>query len=372
VSSLQFLGNQLRVFSSNVGLGTQNSDCDSVLNKSIVPNLILAGSSLAVTLLMAELFFHFIHPIPYRRPPIPIPEDSWHRLLHRPSSVPGLAYELIPNREQFSRGALIRTNSFGMRDDEPRPGTDETLHRIVVLGDSYTFGFGVPGEATYSNVLERLLNEKSKAKQFEVLNFGVGGYSTHDEALVLEYKGMRWNPEMVILGYVLNDPEIDPIQPLQQYYQKISWWQYSNVLRLVARVKNYLDVMELGDGDYIKYLHADRRKWRSVLQGFDKIASLARERKIPVLVLIFPLMRTPWAEYPYRNLHQQVANAAKGKGLYVIDLYAPFLRYTPEELRVSLEDEHPSSLAHQLTADAVYEWMVAHNHQFEFLPQGNP
>jgi lysophospholipase L1-like esterase len=338
-----------------------------MLKKSIISNLIVSAFSFLITIILLEILLYFIHPIEYRQPPMRLSNDTWRELLHRPSSVPGLAYELVPNREQYSHGAIIRTNSFGMRDDEPHTGVDDSLHRIVVLGDSFTFGFGVTGKDTYPNVVERLLNEKIKDEQFEVLNLGTGGYSTHDEALVFEHKGMRWNPKLAVIGYVLNDPEIDPIQPLHSYFQETSWWQYSNILRLVVKVKNNWDIMLLGKGDYIEYLHAHQLKWQSVVEGLNKIGSIAKERNIPVLLLIFPMTRKSWTDYPYRKLHEQVGNTAKEKGLYLIDLYDHFSQYPPEDLMVAPGDSHPSRLGHELTAHAIYQWICVNHHLFSFL-----
>ena len=89
-------------------------------------------------------------------------------------------------------------------------------------------------------MLERLLNGGATGGPFEVLDLGVGGYSTRDEALTLESKGMRWNPKLIVIGYVLNDPESEPIQPMQSYFQEPSWWQHSALLRMLARCKNVL------------------------------------------------------------------------------------------------------------------------------------
>ena len=91
-------------------------------------------------------------------------------------------------------------------------------------------------------MLERLLNGGAAGGPFEVLDLGVGGYSTRDEALTLESEGMRWNPKLIVIGYVLNDPESEPIQPLQSYFQEPSWWQHSALLRMLARCKNVLDI----------------------------------------------------------------------------------------------------------------------------------
>ncbi len=314
--------------------------------------------ALFVTAILAELIMALIHPIKYYKLPEKLPDDVWQGLLHRPSPIPGLAYELAPNHEAYSHEAFIRTNSFGMRDDEPRstPNNEKSPRRIVIIGDSFTFGFSVPAENTYSSQLGGILDNKNAAT-FEVLNLGVGGYSTHDEALVLQHKGISWNPDLIVIGYFLNDPEIDPIQPLHAYYSEPTWWQHSNLLRLLAKLKNHWDVMSLGEGDYYRYLHSPRkRKWQSVVEAFNKIGTISRKHDIPVLLLIFPVAtETPWIDYSYRDLHDQIANTAKKSGLYVVDLYDHFSRYAPDKLIVGQTDNHPNTFGHKVAASAIYQ-----------------
>jgi len=327
-------------------------------------NLLLIFAGTFFSLIIVEGIFYFFYPISYRMPPKQLPDNVWHELLHRPSAIPGIAYELVPNREKYAQGALVDINSFGMRDDEPHPKEDHSLHRIAALGDSFTFGFGVNGEHTYSNVLEQLLNEK-EADQYEVLNFGVGGYSTYDEALVLQYKAMAWDLDYVVIGYFFNDPEIDPIQPLHSYYQEVKWWQRSNLLRLIAKTKNQWDIQKYGNGDYFRYLHsANGRKWQSVVDSLEEIISIAETKNIPVLLVIFPITENaPWTEYPYLDLHQQIANTARETGICVIDLFENFSLYPGHSLMVGpyVGDPHPHRFGHELAASAIYEWIAENN-----------
>ena len=57
----------------------------------------------------------------------------------------------------------------------------------------------------------------SNGRRFEVLNFGVVGYSTRDEAIALKQKTIPFHPQGVIIGYVLNDPETDPRPSLHKW-----------------------------------------------------------------------------------------------------------------------------------------------------------
>ena len=302
-------------------------------------------------------------PIPYMKPPEPMPADVWHELLHRSSPIQGLSYELTPNREKQSQGVIIKTNSHGMRDDEPLGGADDSVCNVLVLGDSFTFGFGVEGNETYTNVLERLLTNYTSDKVVQVLNLGVGGYSSKDEALVLRRKGMDWTPKLIIVGYVLNDPEIDPVQPLHRYYQDEKWWQYFNTFRLVATAKHEHDIKTLGGGDYIRYLHErDNDKWKSVQAAFSSMQETVKGKDIPVLLAIFPFMQgDKWADYQYGDLHSQVANAGKDSGFNTIDLADVYSMHPQELLMVAPDDGHPNALGHKLAAEAIYQTIQEHN-----------
>jgi hypothetical protein len=321
--------------------------------------LVLLLGGLAAAFILAELVLMVFYPVDYMKPPRPLPGDVWHELLHQRSRVPGLLYELAPNKKKYSHGTLISTNSRGMRDSEPLPANDPRACNIIAVGDSFTFGFGVSGEETYPNVLEKLLaaDPDYHDRTIQVLNLGVGGYSTRDETLVIKYKGLRWKPTLIIIGYALNDPEIESFQPLQQYYREPSWWQYLNTLRLIALVKKKWDIKRIGQGDYLRYLHAPGHKsWRGVLQSFAEIRSLAQKQDIPVLLLIFPLTSpVPWSQYPYRDLHDQVAKAGKSQGFYVIDLLEIYSQYPPRAMMLSPGDAHPSPFAHKITAMAVHK-----------------
>ncbi len=212
-------------------------------------------------------------------------------------------------------------------------------------------------DEAYPNVLERLLNgtHPKGGDHFEVLNFGVSGYSSRDEAIVLREKAIRWNPALVIVGYHLNDPEIEPVQLLHAYFAEPSWWQYSNFLRLLALRKQNWAVARLGGGYYYRYLHADPQRWSSVVEAFGEFARVARSRKIEVVLVVFPdIPGDRWADYPYLELHSQVGDAARAEGFTVVDLYEAFSAHDPLDLRVHAKDSHPNRLGHELAAMEIH------------------
>jgi hypothetical protein len=98
-------------------------------------------------------------------------------------------------------------NSEGFRDYEHEIVKSNNTFRIVALGDSFTEGAWVPINDTWPKKLEKKLNQLNFSKRFEVLNFGRGGAGTLEEVKLFEEKGLKYNPDMVILLFYPNDWE---------------------------------------------------------------------------------------------------------------------------------------------------------------------
>lgn len=117
---------------------------------------------------------------------------------------PTRGWALRPNlRDADPYGpASLNSNAVGMRgrlDFNIDPPSDRT--RIVLIGDSFTFGEEVADSETFAFRLQELL------PQTEVLNLGVHGYG-HDQMLIaLRELGLRYRPDVVLVGFVQDDME---------------------------------------------------------------------------------------------------------------------------------------------------------------------
>jgi lysophospholipase L1-like esterase len=117
-----------------------------------------------------------------------------------------LGQRLSPNYDGWFAGVPAHTNSLGFRDQREysltkAPGT----FRILVLGDSVTFGHGALYETSYPYLLEQRLREWRPDVKWEVWNLGVPGYNTAQELAYLEEVEARYSPDLVIVGFFLND-----------------------------------------------------------------------------------------------------------------------------------------------------------------------
>ena len=97
-------------------------------------------------------------------------------------------------------------NALGFRDNRDYdvakpPGT----FRILVLGDSVTFGHGTLFETTYPYLLEQRLKSWRPSTNWQVWNLGVPGYNTGQELSLLKQVGPRYQPDLVVVGFYPND-----------------------------------------------------------------------------------------------------------------------------------------------------------------------
>ncbi len=325
--------------------------------------LVLAG--LCMALLCSELYFRFVRPIEFMRIRTIDPDarGGWYGMIHRRSETPELPYELVPLLDQDSIGSHVRTNSLGMRDDEPLPRDTPGLFRVLAVGDSVTFGYRVAQEDNFCGVLERqFAAEPLGQRRIEVLNSGVSGYSSKDEAAAFAGKWLGLQPDLVLLCYCLNDPWFEPDQPLQRYFVPPRWWQHSATLRFLVQRSQGRKVRELGGGNFFRSLHASSEpSWKSVEAAFARIAGLASEREIPVVMAIFPMFSPdPWSEYPFRAQHTQVAEAGRRNGFLVLDLLARFEREDPLGLLIEKGDMHPNATGHRIAGLEIQRFLTEH------------
>lgn len=113
--------------------------------------------------------------------------------------------------------SYVRINNLGFRGEDYKE--IENMYKILVLGDSFTWGYGVNDNETYPKLLE-IYNSRIKT-----INMGVAGYGTDQEYLTMINKGLKMKPDLVILMYQISTDTGDTnsevrygkIKPLFEY-----------------------------------------------------------------------------------------------------------------------------------------------------------
>lgn len=129
---------------------------------------------------------------------------------------PLIGYTYIPNMnliyEDENGKHAIHINNIGFRShDYNQQGIKSVKHRIMVLGDSFTIGLGV--RMTFSDLIENILNSDEK-KSVLVYNYGMPGYSSHNELGVLQKYGKDIRPNLVIVAFYLGNDFHENLVPL--------------------------------------------------------------------------------------------------------------------------------------------------------------
>lgn len=103
------------------------------------------------------------------------------------------------DRVQNNHGS-IRTNAQGMRNDEDFPlQSANGKPRLMIVGDSYSFGHGVSNEQTYAYQLNSLLPD------WDIMNLAVSATGTDQNYIMYEQYGEKFSPDVVVLGFYLLD-----------------------------------------------------------------------------------------------------------------------------------------------------------------------
>ena len=123
--------------------------------------------------------------------------------LYRLSKIKELGYEHRAETKVDIGGISYRINRLGFRDIDHRfRKTDE---RVVIVGDSITFGWNLPLEDTYHYQTREKL--KSQGRPIEIMAMGITGYNLMQEHFLIKERALRYAPDLIVLQICLNDFE---------------------------------------------------------------------------------------------------------------------------------------------------------------------
>ncbi len=303
-------------------------------------------------------------------------------LLHLVQASPydDVVYDLRPGLNGSFKGKPVRTDAQGLRGSRDYalakpPGT----FRIVGLGDSVMFGWGVGEAETYMQIVERRLNEHPPAaptapgalpgRRYEVLDFGVPGYNTAMEVATYEHRAAAYSPDLVLVHFIGNDFDLPHFMKLPKSRRSPLHWYLAELLRArfgPSRPEDEVDPDLLGHdrSDLPAEERAEVRGQYQNMVGEDnfrralgRLAALTRPRGIPVVVMALG------GEGGRGKIARETAEA---NGFRFLDASPHFYDYLVAHglegerqnwvkvFRIP-HDGHPNALGHQLYADVVMQ-----------------
>lgn len=300
-----------------------------------------------VVLVLAEAGLRY-----YRAPKMD--NQSWKDSvrIHKKSRDPKLIYELAPGSKTVRDGVAVEINSAGFRDDEFPETLPDGAWRIVLLGDSVAWGWGVSMASAFPQVLERQLRElglKHRASPI-VYNLAVDGYSTEQEIRLLETRGLALQPNLVIISYVLNDPDTADGGLARYYTSRIELIDLGKqaLTKILDRLHSY-------PREYHHLIHA-RYRDQTIIQ-FRQLGYISRDRQVPLLVVLTPVLRfNPEKPYQWLDLHYFIRGLCEENGLAFLDLYSSF--QTRNSAEYGYDVWHPTVKGHALIAQALVDYLT--------------
>jgi len=352
------------------------------LSKRLKQNLLLLGCATLLFLLAAEAAVRYsgIGPDMF-----PVYAD-----LYSLSPNPRLRYELLPGAVDGKN----KINSHGMRDREFKLQKSPDTFRIACVGDSIMYGYDVKQSQAMPRCLEEVLNSSSGGRlHYEAMNFGVTGYSFTQVLETIRTKALKFDPDLIIYGYCLNDPQEYSLEEanltwklknaggfVQKKKTGVNKLLYhSRIFRLafftlksLTRAGGIKDttpdfkardpyVLARNSGKHVEYLtqlHELKETWSPVARGMKKLAELSRKKNIPVVIVIFPFLQDLDDDYPLENLHRTLTREFAGYGLYSFDLMHVFREFQKiQDIPLKIDRLHPSPYGHGLAAAATSFFM---------------
>ncbi len=307
-----------------------------------------------------------------------------------------LGWKLRANAVDEWGGVEVHVNERGFRGPVvPYPRAGGT-RRVLYLGDSVTFGYRIARwEDTYPYVIGSMLEARDSIPT-ETVNLAVEGYSQWQQRILLEQEGYGYNPDLVVVGFVLND--VTEMFHLARFGGSDEGFQlrhsYVSIFdRLVSKSALCYEIQNLileikarrrlGADLRLGALHQEmlevetlmahpeqpnvKMAWDYALADLQAIVDGCGAHGIPVLVVVLPF--TVQLSDPERLSAPQrvIASYAAARGIPLIDLLPPLVEYThrthvaPE--RLFLDHDHLSIEGHRVVADLLADAIAAHARQ---------
>jgi hypothetical protein len=271
--------------------------------------------------------------------------------------------------ERFEKGFKFNGYDGPSRGPEYSVSSEKESVKLLVQGDSITWGQGISQEASiYTTLILARLREAGTAAEMAVL--AKPGREIDDHLEQLRKWGDVLQPDVIVYQWTINDIELD-----KSLRPKSNWiWRKTFIHKFMVRrsyfwffVDWHVDKLLSNSRKYVPYLEENYSEtsygWTvfvGVLQEWCRTALQITPR---VLVVMYPQMSLPNGAAPiFTEIGQSIIRrtSEQCEGVKFLDLSEPFARFDDaSEIRASRYDRHPSEKAHIVIANEVVDMLSA-------------
>ncbi len=333
--------------------------------RGLLVNLTLAVVSVLVLLVVMEVglrFAGFQTRGTWTSPPYDRVEGIGH--LFKPG-YDGEMYKGISSRWQE---IPVHTNSHGLRGEDFPVAKPSGEKRVLVVGDSFAFGYLLPDDETFPTLLQKDLSAIPGIGNVRVINGGVPGYGIRNISGLLQHRGFGWKPDVVVM---MASPGDIADAGLRKDHDAGGGGERVNIrqdLRLYQAVRssalmNFLQyaffraltasdpTMKLDRG-----LHAPNpspsveQAWGRYRKLFEELVALSKARGIPFVVVTYPGELELYADTTV--VRDRWKEMATSQGAVFVDVLVPLKEHRREDLYLPA-DGHPAGAANAIVAAEV-------------------
>ena len=236
------------------------------------------------------------------------------------------------------------------------------MFRVLVLGDSQTYGHGIKDlKDIWVKKLENKLRKEGNDSKIEVLNVSGPGWNTDTQLYELFMNGFRFNPDLVILAYYHNDiptptsvncdstdQKIIPSPKLIQNSKLIGFvnFKMNRLLETIGRKPSY--------SDCLNQIY-DSIGWEMEKFYLDMMGMSLFVKKIHFMIAVIPVIHQLDDRYPLTGPNQKLKEYTSQRKIEFVDLYETgFKGLDASQLIISKKDNHLNQRAGDIVVDTLF------------------
>jgi lysophospholipase L1-like esterase len=348
--------------------------------------LVLASTAAAVVVLELVARMLFPAPLPWLYPQVSYRAD------------PIVGFALVPGQHAYTTDQPVVINADGFRGELVSHSRTSGMQRLLFLGDSIGFGYGVAEDHVTAHVVTALLNQRGQPTEF--INTSVPAYNTEQEVATLKRSGIAYQPDWVIVQVCWNDIAdkskvtvnahgwlVSAATTATEREAPVGFWESPRGYDIRNRVKRFRLLYVASQGvsalraltspppesrmreEVLLGKQTDRtvQGWKRLGAALHELHDLAQQHRFRVLLVAYPIPYALERSFPHSSYPTTLAQLARHEGFPLIDLNesyrSAYRGHT--SLFIPYDGDHPNAQGHRLAAEQIARFMLEQPHSLQ-------